>query len=121
MRELGLSSKPQPRQAAGTEDKKAVAAAALAAAKGAASATAAQQYGKVVVTETRRFAGKDITVKKEVAADSKEALQAGAGGPAAAGATALDADAVAAAARKRAGLDAVLESLAQPKKVGACL
>lgn len=63
MRELGLGpakpkakAKPQPAGGA-ADEKKALAAAALAAAKTAASATAAQQYGRVVVTETRRFAG----------------------------------------------------------------
>lgn len=130
MRELGLgSSKPKGSSqaaAAGGEDKKAVAAAALAAAKTAASMTAAQQYGKVVVTETRRFAGKDITVKKEVAADSKEAQKvaaapaAAAAQPGEAGAAAAqsgDAAAAAAAGNKKAGLDAVLQSISQPKKV----
>ncbi|GAB4820469.1 hypothetical protein N2152v2_007515 [Parachlorella kessleri] len=126
MRELGLGvTKPRRAPAATAEDKKAVAEAALAAAKNAASVTAAQHYGKVVVTETRRFAGKDIMVKREVAAGSKEAQKAAgaAGGGAVPGgevggeAAAQPQDREAAAAKKQAGLDAVLASLAQPKKV----
>ena len=42
---------------------RAAAEAALAAAKGAASGTAAAQHGKVTVTETRRFAGKEIQAR----------------------------------------------------------
>lgn len=45
-----------------SESSRAVAAAALAAVRGATSLSAAQSAGKVEVTETRRFAGKDITV-----------------------------------------------------------
>lgn len=87
-------------------DTKTMAMAALAAAKAAASATAAQQYGTVTVQEQRRFAGQTITVNKEVAAGSKEAARA------------AKAAEEAAAARNKAGLDAVLASLAQAKKVG---
>ncbi|KAK9824451.1 hypothetical protein WJX72_010349 [[Myrmecia] bisecta] len=74
----------------------AAAAAALAAAKTATSVTAAQQHGKVAVSETRRFAGKDIQVTKQVAVAESEADKK---------------------ARKKAGLDAVLASLQQAKKV----
>lgn len=45
---------------------RAAAEAALAAAKGAASGTAAAQHGKVTVTETRRFAGKEIQARAAV-------------------------------------------------------
>ena len=138
MRELGLGKpKAKPAAGGGGGGAKAVAAAALAAAKTAASVTAAAQYGKVVVTETRRFAGQDITVKKEVAAGSKEAQKAAAAAPKAAAAAAAaggdepsgapaaasgDEAAAAAAAQKKSGLDAVLASLAQPKKVrGGCM
>eukprot|EP00887_Chlorella_sp_A99_P001534 scaffold8.g1534.t1 len=117
MRQLGLGPKPkqqvqQAQQAQEPQEpsdaKKVMAAAALAAAKAAASATAAAQYGTVVVAEQRRFAGQTITVNKEVARDSKEAQRA------AEAATGGGNDA---AARNKAGLDKVLESLAQAKKV----
>lgn len=106
MKQLGLapSSKPQK-----PKDTTSVAAAALAAAKTAASATAAQQYGMVTVTETRRFAGKTVTVQRDVDANSKEAAKAGVGVGAASGSGA--------GSKKNSGLDAVLESLAQAKKV----
>lgn len=111
MRQLGLHSatptttnkKGEGNQQAGNKDTKSVAAAALAAAKNAASATAGQQFGMVTVTEQRRFAGKTVTLQRDVAATSKEAAKA-----------AADAEA---AATKKAGLDAVLESLSQAKKV----
>lgn len=80
-------------------DIKALAANALMTAKAATSATAAGQYGTVTINETRRFAGQSITVERQVNADSKEAAKA------------ID------SAKKKAGLDAVLESLAQAKKV----
>lgn len=109
MRQLGLGSKPRPAAGGGTDrgaDKTSLAAAALAAAKAAASAAgAARMGGTVTVQEQRRFAGQTITVNKEVAAGSKEAQKA-----------AAEAEA---AARKKAGLDAVLASLQQAKKVGA--
>jgi hypothetical protein len=107
MRQLGLATKPRATAAeqAQPEQKKSLAAAALAAAKAAASAAGASRAGTVTVAEQRRFAGKTITVNKEVAADSKEAQLA-------------VAEAEAAAAEKRkAGLDAVLASLQQAKKV----
>ncbi|PRW18331.1 craniofacial development 1 [Chlorella sorokiniana] len=103
MRQLGLASKPKPAAAADGDKKKSVAAAALAAAKAAASAAGASRMATVTVTEQRRFAGQTITVNKEVAKDSKEAQKA-------------EAEA-AAAAKKQAGLDAVLASLQQAKKV----
>ncbi|KAI3435540.1 hypothetical protein D9Q98_001605 [Chlorella vulgaris] len=105
MRQLGLASKPKTSAAgqAGGVQKQSVAAAALAAAKAAASVAGASRAGTVTVVEQRRFAGQTITVNKEVARDSKEAQQA-------------EADA-AAAAKKKAGLDAVLASLQQAKKV----
>lgn len=96
MRQLGLGPKKTSEPAT---DKSAVAAAALAAAKQAASVTVGQQYGMVTVAETRRFAGQTITVNREVDAASKEAARAQG------------------SAAKKAGLDAVLESLAQAKKV----
>lgn len=45
---------------------KAAAEAALAAAKTAASVRAAQEHGSVIVTETRRFAGKDVQARLAV-------------------------------------------------------
>ena len=66
----------------------------------------------VTVTEQRRFAGKTVTVQREVDANSKEAKAAAAGG----GPGGED-GAPTAAAKKKAGLDAVLESLMQAKKV----
>ena len=109
MRQLGLAPSSKP---SAPKSKTSVAAAALAAAKTAASATAAQQYGMVTVTEQRRFAGKTVTVQREVDANSKEAKAAAAGG----GPGGED-GAPTAAAKKKAGLDAVLESLMQAKKV----
>jgi hypothetical protein len=106
MRQLGIGSKPKPAGHAGAEHKKSAAAAALMAAKAAASVAGAQAAGTVTVAETRRFAGQTITVNREVAKDSREAQRA---------AAAAD---TAAAERKRAGLDAVLASLQQAKKVG---
>ncbi len=47
---------------------KAAAEAALAAAKTAASVRAAQEHGSVTVTETRRFAGKDVQASSAVCA-----------------------------------------------------
>lgn len=101
---IGTSStKKDAQHTESTKDKTALATAALAAAKSAASATAAQNYGMVTVQETRRFAGQTITVNKQVEAGSKEAEKAEATAHAAGG--------------KKAGLDAVLASLAQAKKV----
>ena len=80
----------------------AAAAAALAAAKQAASSTTAAQHGTVTLQETRRFAGKEVTVAREVATGSKEATKA-----------AAEAES---AAKKKAGLDAVLASLEHAKK-----
>ena len=122
MRQLGLGSKPKPKPSSGDAtggggaaaaaapqvDKQALAAAALAAAKAAASVGGAARLGMVTVQEQRRFAGQTITVSKQVAADSKEAQRA-----------AADAEAAAAAARKQAGLDAVLASLQQAKKASS--
>jgi Bucentaur or craniofacial development len=101
MKQLGLAPSTKQEKPKNTAS---VAAAALAAAKTAASATAAQQYGMVTVTETRRFAGKNVTVQRDVDVNSKEAAKAAAGGSGG-------------ASKKKAGLDAVLESLAQAKKV----
>jgi hypothetical protein len=100
MRQLGLAPSTKQDKPKNTTS---IAAAALAAAKTAASATAAQQYGMVTVTETRRFAGKNVTVQRDVDANSKEAVKAGIDGVG--------------TLKKKAGLDAVLESLAQAKKV----
>jgi hypothetical protein len=97
------TAKPKPEE--GGIDRKAVAAAALAAAKSAASVSAGQQHGMVTVTETRRFAGQNISVTREVAADSKEAKKLG------------EPSQQDAAAKKQAGLDAVLASMAAAKKV----
>lgn len=96
MRQLGLGKK----NTGSVKDKSACAAAALAAAKQAASAVAAQQYGMETIEETRRFAGKNVTVKREVQAGSKDAKAAKQNG-----------------APSKGGLDAVLESLTQAKKV----
>ena len=71
----------------------------------AAAAAPARDAGRVAVSETRRFAGKEVAVTKLVA-------------PAAAAATASTSDA--ADAVNKAGMDAVLASLAGgPKKVTA--
>jgi hypothetical protein len=103
MKALGLAPSTKQDKPKNTTS---VAAAALAAAKTAASATAAQQYGMVTVTETRRFAGKNVTIQRDVDANSKEAAKAAAGTSGGAGGS-----------KKKGGLDAVLESLAQAKKV----
>lgn len=101
MRQLGLSA-PRPKPGA-AGNAIAAAAAALAAAKQAASSTTAAQHGTVTLQETRRFAGKEVTVAREVATGSKEATKA-----------AAEAES---AAKKKAGLDAVLASLEHAKKV----
>ncbi|KAK9840794.1 hypothetical protein WJX81_005189 [Elliptochloris bilobata] len=88
---------PQTDADEATTRARAAAAAALAAAKGAASTTAAAQHGRVTVTETRRFAGKEIQMSRSVAEAELEAEKA--------------------AKRKQAGLDAVLASLQAAKKV----
>lgn len=75
------------------------AAQALEAAKTATSATAAAQAGKVVVMETRKFAGQEIQVKQALEAGSRQAQKAQE------------------AAQPKSGLDAVLSSLAAAKKV----
>ena len=86
-----------------------MAAAALTAAKQAASISAAAQYGSTVtITETRRFAGQNVTVAREVARDSKEAQQAQ---------QAQEQSGAAAGGKPVAGLDAVLASLDAAKKV----
>ncbi|KAK9916406.1 hypothetical protein WJX75_002220 [Coccomyxa subellipsoidea] len=74
------------------------AAAAIAAAKAAASATSAASNGKVAVTETRRFAGKNIEMTKNMSAAEAQA----------------EAEKQ---KRNKAGLDAVLASLQAAKKV----
>ena len=60
----------------------------------------------VTVTETRKFAGKTVTLQREVDANSKEAAQAAAAAASGGG-----------GGKRKGGLDAVLESLAQAKKV----
>eukprot|EP00879_Flechtneria_rotunda_P001421 GHRR01001574.1.p1 GENE.GHRR01001574.1~~GHRR01001574.1.p1 ORF type:complete len:355 (+),score=176.98 GHRR01001574.1:219-1283(+) len=79
---------------------RAAAAAALAAAKEGALGGVVKSYNKVTVTETRRFAGKDIQVAVQVDKDSKEAKRA--------------ADRAAAA---DSGLDAFLNQIESKKKV----
>lgn len=71
-KQLGISSIGVSRQveAKDPEEAKAAAAAALAAAKEAASLGASKNYGKIAVTETRKFAGKDIQVVKHVDKDN---------------------------------------------------
>ncbi|CAL8467354.1 g6891 [Coccomyxa elongata] len=73
-----------------------LAATAIAAAKAATSSTAANSHGKVEVTETRRFAGKDIEMTKTVSVAVAEAEKQ---------------------KRSKAGIDAVLASLQAAKKV----
>lgn len=58
------------------DERKAAAAQALALAKSAMSLTGAKTAGKVQITETRRFAGKDIQVTRLVEEDSKEVKKA---------------------------------------------
>ena len=97
----GAISAPRPvAPATITADALAAAEAALA---GAVSAAApARDHGRVAVTETRRFAGKDVAVTRVVGeADAAKAAAA------------------AAAAAKAAGLDAVLASLDAARKVSA--
>ena len=102
MRQLGLAKPKRPEGE--QQDKQAVAAAALAAAKAAASVGGA---GMITITEQRRFAGKTIEVQRDVAKGSQDEAKAAAAAEAAA------------AASKQAGLDSVLASLAQAKKVRA--
>jgi hypothetical protein len=103
LRQLGLAPAARPTGAAAPPaDRRAVAAAALAAAKQAASVSAAAQLGRVTVTETRRFAGQEVTLQRDVAAGSKAA--------------ASSATPAAGAAKPQSGLDAVLASLAAAKK-----
>jgi Bucentaur or craniofacial development len=106
MQQLGITSSAKTGdKAKPAGSKMSAAAAALAAAK---AATSSQSLGMVSVTETRRFAGKNITMTKQVAAGSKEASAA-----------APDAqDNGGSDSRNKQGLDAVLASLAQAKKVG---
>lgn len=100
MQQLGVASKKPIQSSSGVQGATAsAAAAALQAAKLAVSVTAAQRIGKVMVTETRKFAGKDIQVTSEVDADSKAAKAA------------------AEQSKGASGLDAVLQSLAAAKKV----
>jgi hypothetical protein len=91
------------------EKKKGMAAAAINAAKDATAATDAAQRGMVMITETRRFAGQNIEVNREVVAGSKIAQKAEAEEAAAAGTTHPK--------PSSSGLDAVLASLGQVKKV----
>jgi hypothetical protein len=57
-RQFGIASQQQPK-AGGQQDAKAIAAAALEAAKAIATT---DQYGRAVVTETRKFAGQSVQV-----------------------------------------------------------
>ena len=59
-RQFGVASQPQPK-AGGQQDAKAIAAAALEAAKAIATT---DQYGRAVVTETRKFAGQSVQVRR---------------------------------------------------------
>jgi len=94
------------------EKKKGMAAAAINAAKDATAATDAAQRGMVMITETRRFAGQNIEVNREVVAGSKVAQKAEAEGAAAAAAAGTTHP-----KPSSSGLDAVLASLGQVKKV----
>lgn len=85
------------------ERRRSLAAAAIAAARAAAAASASQLYGEERVIETRRFAGKDVTVSRSVPSGGAAASTSGAAGHA--------------APDKKGGLDAMLASLAGPKKV----
>lgn len=104
------STRSSVTSAAELEKKKELAAAAINAAKDAAAATDAAQRGMVMITETRRFAGQNIEVNREVAAGSKAAQKAAAEAEAAAAGTTDTKP-------SSSGLDAVLASLAQSKKV----
>eukprot|EP00798_Chlamydomonas_sp_ICE-L_P003942 gene3942-14019_t len=81
-----------------SEEARESAAAAIQAAKEAASTGSSKSYGKVSVTETRRFAGKDIQVTVQVDKNSAEANKAAEG-------------------EKVSGLDAFLAELNAKKKV----
>jgi len=66
-----------------------------------ASSVVANASGMITIAETRRFAGKNITVEREVAKGSRDAKLAAANP----------------VGRKKAGLDAVLDQIAPAKKV----
>ena len=100
MRQLGMTAGQSKKSCEGEAEKKALAAAALAAAK---SISSEAIKGTVTITETRRFAGQNIEVTREVALDSKEAKKAS--------------DVTQKEPPRSSGLDAVLASLAQAKKV----
>lgn len=84
----------------GVSAARAAAAAALAAAKEASTGGVGRSYNKVTITETRRFAGKDLQVTVQVDKDSKEAKKAAEKSEAAA-----------------SGLDAFLQQIESKKKV----
>lgn len=113
MKQLGITNKKATKSRAAAalkaaapaasetaNDSKALAAAALTAAKEAASISGQRDYNKVSVTETRRFAGKDIQVVTQVEKGSKEAQKA-----------------AEAAKAGSSGLDAVLAEMEKKKKV----
>ena len=103
----GLPPQPPPAPPAVDAAALAIAAAALAAAPAAAATGAAA--GRVAVVETKRFAGKEVSITRTV--------QAGGAGPAAAKAAAAAAAAAQKeAARSAAGLEGVVASLAAPAK-----
>eukprot|EP00890_Picochlorum_soloecismus_P001477 jgi/Picsp_1/232/NSC_00231-R1_protein len=98
MKHLGLKSKKQKKE----RDAKNIAEIANKALKAVkeACASAPSIHGMITIEETRRFAGKDITVQRDVEKDSKEAKKVQHGAP-----------------PKQEGLDALIASIAPTKKV----
>lgn len=92
---------PASAGSSGSSSKAALAAAALAAAKELSAKGVASSYNKVTITETRKFAGKDIQVQLQVDKESKAAKAA--------------AERLKVAA---SGLDAFLQDIEKKKKVG---
>ncbi|MEW5319772.1 MAG: hypothetical protein WDW38_010901 [Sanguina aurantia] len=98
------STTTDPRPATTSESSRAVAAAALAAARAGTSVGAAKAAGKVAVTQTQRFAGKDISVTKLVEEGSSEVMKAAR-------------KAAAQAAATKGSMEAMLADLEKKKKV----
>lgn len=100
MKQLGINSKKQKREKE-TKNISEIANKALKAVKEA-CASAPSSHGMITIEETRRFAGQDITVQRDVEKDSKEAKKA---------------QQVGTEIAKKEGLDAVIASIAPAKKV----
>ena len=108
MRQMGIvgrtaaATKSKSKTTTKTNTAEEIAAEAMSAVKEAtASSVLANASGMITIAETRRFAGKNITVEREVAKGSRDAKLAAANP----------------VGRKKAGLDAVLDQIAPAKKV----